>query len=158
VFKKILCFSDLRDESTASIIAAVQLARSCGGEIVLLNVRPEFMEKEEMVMLRTSAGDFLKEEADIAVAARKKLELLLASAGGDDLPHEIILRGGEPHHAILETAGELQCDLIVITSGSSGHLLSHLKGSTSERVIAGAQIPVLVFPADTHQRSDRQSD
>src|SRR5690606_16736611 len=108
--------SDLSEQSTPGIHRAAELAKLMGAELVLLNVRPEFMSKEEMVLLRIKYYDFLKQEKDTAVAAKKILEEELRRARGADLKHQTLLREGDPHHEILETAEELGCDLIVITT------------------------------------------
>jgi nucleotide-binding universal stress UspA family protein len=146
MFKKILCPSDLSERSLAAIAKGVELARLCGAEIVLLNVRPEFMKKEEMVMLRVSASEFLKEEADIAVAARKIMEAELVNAGGVDVLHQMLIREGDPHKEILEVAEQLHCDLIILTTTGRDHLLEHIKGSGSERIVSAAHVPILVLP------------
>jgi nucleotide-binding universal stress UspA family protein len=124
------------------------LARLCGAELVLLNVRSEFMDKKEMVMLRVSAHEFLKDERDIAVAARRIMEAELEKVGGTDIPHEFIVREGDPHKEILETAERLKCDLIILTTTGRDHLLEHVKGSDAERMVARSHVPILVLPID----------
>lgn len=146
MFKKILCPTDLSGRSLAAVAKGVELARLCTAELVLLNVRPEFMRKEEMVMLRVSAAEFLKDESDMAVAARKIMEAELATAGGEDLPHEILIREGDPHEEILEVAEQLHCDLIILTTTGRDHLLEHIKGSDAERMVAATHVPILVLP------------
>jgi len=146
MFKKILCPTDLSERSLAAVAKGVELARLCGAEMVLLNVHPEFMKKEEMVMLRVSASDFLKDEGDVAVASRKIMEIELEKAGGEDIPHEMLIREGEPHKEILEVAQQLHCDLIILTTTGRDHLLEHIKGSGAERIIATAHVPILVLP------------
>ena len=96
MFKKILCPTDLSERSLAAITKGVELARLCGAELVLLNVRPEFMEKKEMVMLRVSAPNSSEKESDIAAAARKIMEAELERMGGTDIPHEFVVREGNP--------------------------------------------------------------
>ena len=126
MFKKILCPTDLSERSFAAVAKGVELARLCGAELVLLNVRPEFMRKEEMVMLRVSAIQFLKDESDMAVAARKIMETELANAGGEDIPHEMLIREGDPHKEILEVAEQLHCDLIILTTTGRDQLLEYI--------------------------------
>jgi len=146
MFKKILCPIDLSERSLVAIAKGVELARLCGAEIVLLNVRPEFMRKEEMVMLRVSASDFLKDERNTAVAVRKVMETELAKAGGEDIPHEILIREGDPHKEILEVAEQLHCDLIILTTTGRDHLLERIKGSGAERIVSATNVPRLVLP------------
>lgn len=146
MFKKILVPSDLSEESLAAIQAAVTLARTLDSELLLLNVRPEFMRKEEMEMLRVSTQEFLKDEKEIAVAAKSKLEDLLKRAGGADLPHKILLREGDHRDEILATAMELNCGLIIITSRGRSRLMEHLHGSDPEQLVRDTRVPILVIP------------
>jgi nucleotide-binding universal stress UspA family protein len=148
MFKKILCPTDLSERSLAAVAKGVELARLCGAEIVLLNVRPEFMKKKEMVMLRVSASEFLKDEGDMAVAARKIMEAELVKAGGEDIAHEMLIREGDPHKEILEVAEQLHCDLIILTTTGRDHLLEHIKGSGAERIISVTHVPILVLPTN----------
>ena len=146
MFKKILVPTDLSEQSLVAIQAAVELARIHESEVFLLNVRPEFMRKEEMEMLRVSAQKFLKDEKEIAVAAKSTLEELLKRAGGTDLPHKILLREGDHRNEILAIAAEVNCDLIVITNKGRSRLVEHLHGSDSEQLVRDARTPILVIP------------
>jgi nucleotide-binding universal stress UspA family protein len=146
MFHKILVPSDLSEQSLPAVDRAVRLAQMCGAEIVLLNVRPEFMSKSEMVMLRISAYDFIKEESDTAVAVKQILEEELRRAGGSGLKHQTILREGDPHREILETAEELNCDLIVVTTTGRTGLLEHIRGSDAEQLVKSTHTPILVLP------------
>lgn len=146
MFKKILVPSDLSEQSMPGIYRAAELAKLMGAELVLLNVRPEFMSKEEMVLLRIKYYDFLKQEKDTAVAAKKILEEELRRAGGAGLKHQSLLREGDPHREILETAEELGCDLIVVTTTGRTGLLEHLRGSDAEQLVKDTHVPILVLP------------
>jgi nucleotide-binding universal stress UspA family protein len=146
MFKKILVPSDLREASLVAIRAGVALARNFGAELYLLNIRPEFMSKEEMEMLRVSARKFIEEEQEIAVNAKMVLSEMLRREGGTDIAHKIVLREGSPNEEILTTATELGCDLIIITTTGRTHLAEHLHGSDSERIVRDALIPILVIP------------
>jgi nucleotide-binding universal stress UspA family protein len=69
-----------------------------------------------------------------------------------NLPEDIgwnwsrVVRDGEPVHAILETAGEIGADLIVMTTDGPDGFLDGLRGTTSERVLSKAHCPVLSLP------------
>jgi len=146
MYKKILVPSDLREASLAAIHTAVDIARRSSAELYLLNVRPEFMSKEEMEMLRISVQTFVKEEKDIAVNAKAVLAEMLRRTGGDDVAHKILLREGDPKDEILATAQELGCDLIVITTTGRSRLGEHLHGSDAEQLVRQTRIPILVIP------------
>lgn len=146
MFARILCPTDLSEQSLVSIARGAELARMVKAELILLNVRPEFISKEEMVMLRVSAYDFQKKEADVAVAAKEIMEEELKRAGGEEIPHETILREGEPHKEILAVAEEMKCDLIVLTSTGRNHLIEYIKGSDAEQMLSKSHVPMLIYP------------
>lgn len=60
---------------------------------------------------------------------------------------EQIVREGEPHEVIVQTANSLPADLIVmITEGPNG-FLDALRGSTSQRVLRETRCPLVNLPA-----------
>lgn len=146
MFKKILVPSDLREASLVAFKEAIELANSFKSHLYLLNVRPEFMNKEEMEMLRVSARKFIKEEKDIAINAKAVLEEMFRRSGGQGVQHQILLREGNARDEILATAKELGCDLIVITTTGRSRLAEHLHGSDAEQLVRETQIPILVIP------------
>jgi nucleotide-binding universal stress UspA family protein len=56
-------------------------------------------------------------------------------------------RPGEPADTILQTAAELDADLIVMTTDGPDGFLDALRGTTSERVLRKARCPVANLPA-----------
>tara|TARA_B110000116_G_scaffold115358_1_gene100221 strand:- start:50 stop:271 length:222 start_codon:yes stop_codon:yes gene_type:complete len=54
MFNKILCATDLGKDDNPAITKAVQVAHQFNPSMFILNVHDEFMEKEEMEMLRVS--------------------------------------------------------------------------------------------------------
>jgi nucleotide-binding universal stress UspA family protein len=74
------------------------------------------------------------------------MEEELRRAGGGEIPYQIILREGEPHREILETAEELNCDLIVITTTGRNHLIEYIKGSDAEQMLSKSHVPMLILP------------
>lgn len=146
MFKKILCPTDLSEASLTSIAKGVELAQIFKAELILLNVRPEFMSKEEMVMSRVSVYGLQEHAKDVAVSAKEIMKEEVRRAGGAELEAEFLLREGEPHEEILEVAEELGCDLIVITTTGRNHLIEHIKGSDAEQILARTHVPMMIFP------------
>jgi len=82
---------------------------------------------------------------DMHERAKEELKNLAASEFGDSASVEIILKTGKPFVEIIETANEIDADLIIIaTHGHTGveHLLF---GSTAEKVVRKAPCPVLTL-------------
>jgi nucleotide-binding universal stress UspA family protein len=59
-------------------------------------------------------------------------------------PREYVLIEGDPASGIVRTAGEKQCDLIVMGSHGRSGIHRWLEGSVSEKVVRLAPCPVLV--------------
>jgi nucleotide-binding universal stress UspA family protein len=70
----------------------------------------------------------------------------LAAGTGAPIQTDALLVDGEPPYAILRAAEDDCSDLIVITVGKKGLLERALLGSTAERVIREAHVPVLAIP------------
>jgi nucleotide-binding universal stress UspA family protein len=62
------------------------------------------------------------------------------------LPWKRMARKGSPASVILEAAGELEADMIAMTTQGQVSLLDRVRGSTTERVLQGATCPVLAVP------------
>ena len=54
---------------------------------------------------------------------------------------------GQPVNKILEVAAQVSADLIIMTTAGPNGFLDALRGSTTERVLQGAQCPLLAIPA-----------
>jgi nucleotide-binding universal stress UspA family protein len=72
------------------------------------------------------------------------LEEFKESLEGCGMEIELISRSGRPDYVILNTQGELDCDLIVIGSRGLSVLENVVMGSVVTRVLEGANCPVLV--------------
>lgn len=147
MFNRILCPTDLSQASELSLGKGAELARLCRAELILLNVRPEFMSKEEMIMLRTSVQKFQEEGKEMALAAKDLMLKALRKSGDiSDLNYQMILREGEPDQEIIEVAESMKCDLIVVTTTGRNHLIEHIKGSDTEQMLSVSHVPMLIFP------------
>jgi nucleotide-binding universal stress UspA family protein len=99
-----------------------------------------FFGEEELALESVRAAQWAAEES-----ARGKLERMRQELGSR--AGEIALEAGRPDEVILRAAERLEADLIVSgTRGRSG--LAHvLLGSTAERVLRRANVPVVVIRA-----------
>ena len=80
----------------------------------------------------------------MAILAREYLERVAAGVREHDIPVQMVTVGGRPHYQIIQYAETNQVDLIVMcTRGQSG-LSRWLLGSVSDRVVRGANVPVLM--------------
>ena len=84
-------------------------------------------------------------DMDLHERAREELKNLAAAEIENQVDVEIMLKTGKPFVEIIETATEIDADLIIIaTHGHTGveHLLF---GSTAEKVVRKAPCPVLTL-------------
>jgi nucleotide-binding universal stress UspA family protein len=76
--------------------------------------------------------------------AREYLDRIAGGAQELGIPMQMVTVGGCPHYQIIQYAEANQVDLIVMcTRGQSG-LGRWLLGSVSDRVVRGANVPVLM--------------
>lgn len=131
MYKTILVPIDLAQAEPGQ--KALRIARQIGGSgarIHLLHVMPEI---PTFVSGELPKG-LLDENMEQAAAALKEL-------GGDGV--EAKVTHGHPSREILDYAGKIGADLIVIASHQPG-LQDYFLGSTAARVVRHAHCPVLV--------------
>ncbi len=72
------------------------------------------------------------------------LERAAAEFAGVDVPVSKVYRRGDPAGEIVKVSQEAKADLIVVGSRGLGRIGGLFLGSVSERVLHGAEVPVLV--------------
>ena len=122
MFNKILCATDLSKENDTAISKAVQVAHQFNSSIVILNVHDEFMEKEEMEMLRVSVESIQAEFEKTAILAKNEMKGIIHSLHAEDINVEFKIKKGKPNKIICEEAVNLDADLIVLGKSSKGKI------------------------------------
>ena len=90
---------------------------------------------------------FDRAEGEMRVWAQEYLEDLAASVKKRGIPVQVVTMKGYPHKAIVRFAEENQVDLIVISARGHSGLSRWLMGSVADRVLRGANVPVLLVRA-----------
>ena len=80
----------------------------------------------------------------MAVYAREYLERVAADVQERGFTAQIITIRGRPHWEIINYAETNQVDLIVMSTRGQSELSRWLMGSVSDRVVRGANVPVLM--------------
>ncbi len=115
----------------------------------------------EMILLRvliplpkpptTTEAALQRAAEEMAIFAREYLDRVAASVQEHGITVQMVTVGGRPHWQIINYAETNQVDLIVMcTRGQSG-LSRWLMGSVSDRVVRGANVPVLMVRAQKEE-------
>jgi nucleotide-binding universal stress UspA family protein len=138
--RNILVATDFSPDAERALAWARELARKAGARISLVHAVASAMVlgQEELALESVRAAQWAAEQA-----ARARLEALKAELGPQ--AGEIETAEGHPDAVILDCALRRKVDLIALgTRGRSG--LGHvLLGSTAERVVRRAHVPVAVL-------------
>ena len=146
MFNKILCATDLNKENDPAITKAVQVAHQFNSSIIILNVHDEFMEKEEMEMLRVNVESVQSEFEKTAILAKNEMKGIIHSLHAEDIKVEFILKKGKPNKIICDESEKLGSDFIIIGKSSSSNISNIILGSTAAYIVNHANVPVLVVP------------
>ena len=160
--KKILYATDLSETATHAYSYAVSLANMYNASISILHVLAGFSGQEFVVNMipavtwediknrhyAEAKSNLIGKKRD-NVAIREVLEAFSdqAKAEANDnntITDEVLIKKGAPADVIMDTAQELDCDLIVMGTHGQGAITEMLIGSTAKRVVGKSTIPVLV--------------
>jgi nucleotide-binding universal stress UspA family protein len=147
MFKHILMPTDGTEHSEKAIERGIELAKLCGAKVTGIHVVPDY----RMTMAEDSAFDPAL-PGKMAEEARARAESFLAFVKQTATKQGVscdteIATNSQPFDAIINTANERHCDLIVMTSRYRKGLVSLIMGSEASRVLHRASIPLLVFRA-----------
>lgn len=120
---KILVGIDGSDYSTWALMEAISIAKKFSGQVKVITVYKRGA-IEEATKIQRKAKQLLDEE---------KIDSSLSS-----------ILGSNPSRAIVETAENEKCDLIVVGSRGLGRAAAFLLGSVSRQVVTKACCDVLV--------------
>lgn len=142
-FRRILYATDLSEASPAGLHYSAELARVLGAHLTMLHV------------LDLHGALMLDSEADVHARLMGQLHKAVGKEHVDDLYVTTEVVKGIPYREILKFSEKINADLIVINLQSKGLLDRALLGSTAERVIRSAGIPVLSIPGATSMGSSQ---
>jgi len=142
MINKILVPIDFSDYSKKALQYTVRFAKHFNSEISLLYVIEPIIYPADLSMGQMVIPN---SDVDYGEKAEEELKVLAKSEIGELLNYKILVKTGKPFMEIIDTAKEIDADLIIIsTHGHTGveHLLF---GSTSEKVVRKAPCPVLTM-------------
>lgn len=147
MFKHILMPTDGSDHSERAIERGIELAKLCGAKVTGIHVMPDY---PLMIAYEGSFDSITQEKAEeeARALAADFLAFVQKTAAAAGVPCDtVVATNAHPYDAIVNTANERGCDLIVMTSRYRKGLVSLIMGNESTRVLHRASIPVLTFRA-----------
>lgn len=143
MYKRILLPTDGSEASRRAIGAGVDFARETGAELVAMTATAPFRTiTADAEMLELTPQQY---EANSRQQAQRRLEEVASLARGAGVPcTEVQVVSDEAHEAIIATARERMCDLIIMASHGHKGLKGLLLGSETQKVLVHSAIPVLV--------------
>ena len=164
MFKHILMPTDGSEHSERAVERGIELAKLCGARVTGIHVMQDhrFIDAGDG-WIDAVAGETLEQEARAQAAAFISFVQRTADAAGVQC-ETVVATNNQPFDAIVDTANDRGCDLIVMTGRCRRGLVSTLMGSEATRVLHRSSIPVLTFraimsadhPDKAMQRRERQ--
>jgi nucleotide-binding universal stress UspA family protein len=142
--KKILYATDLSESSVAGMQYAIELARGTGARLTVAHV----IDHANFVLLSGTAAAYLEaSRIKLVESVKRRLNELIMRDKPPDVEIEPLLLEGKPYEQVLRISEGRAMDIIVLNLQSKKMLDRAFLGSTAERVVRLAHVPVLSVPA-----------
>jgi nucleotide-binding universal stress UspA family protein len=148
MFKHILMPTDGSEHSEKAILRGIELAKLCGAKVTGIHVMPDYRMLVASADMESPAGVDENMDEQARSQAERFLAFVQRSADAAGVPCDtVIAQRQHPYDAIVDTANQRGCDLIVMTARHRKGLVSLIMGNEASRVLHRASIPVLTFRA-----------
>jgi nucleotide-binding universal stress UspA family protein len=142
-FSRILYATDFSESSSALEVLSAKLAKAFDASLTVMNV----IEYHDFILW---AGTLVQlkdsDRTTIVDDTRKRLDELVKPWKTEGLKIETVVTEGKPYQKILEYADTHDVDLIVLNLQGKSMIERAALGSTAERVVRLANVPVLSVP------------
>jgi nucleotide-binding universal stress UspA family protein len=144
MYKQILLPTDGSELSERAVLAGVSFAKEVGASVVGVTALPDFRTfTADAELLEATEDEYLASSEE---RGSKILSTVTNAANAAGVPcATLLLRSDQPYEAIIRTARERQCDLIVMASHGRHGVAGMLLGSETQKVLVHSSIPVLVY-------------
>jgi len=143
--RHVLYATDLSDNADVGMKFSIELARGTGARLTVLHV----LKALETIYWGSEGGFIAPELETLREDALCRLRLSIPDKGCDGVDISTMMTEGNPDYEILRVADEDKADLIVLNLQGKTVIERALLGSTAERVIRSAHIPVLSIPLNS---------
>lgn len=140
--KKILVPIDFSDYSKGALKYAVNFSKSFNAEMTLIYVVEPVIYPPDFSMGQIAIPSVNTEWDE---RAKHELDKLAREEIPSGVTVKTLIKTGKPFIEIIETAGELDIDLIIISTHGRTGVEHILFGSTAEKVVRKAPCPVLTL-------------
>lgn len=144
MFKHLLVSTDGSSHSESAIRQAVALAKENGATVTGLHViQPFSVFAYDVQMIESADATYMAQAKE---RAKRYLGAIDKAAKELNVPcMTLSVTDERPYDAIIRTAKEQGCDLIVMSSHGRSGMKAVLLGSETQKVLAHSMLPVLVF-------------
>jgi len=146
MFKSILVPTDGSAVAALAIGPAIEFAKSQRARIIALSVA------EPPPALTVPGAEFALPDPDadgddaLLAKARANLSALVAAAREAEVPcTAVVMVAPRPHEAIVQTAQDQHCDLIIMATHGRRGIQRLVMGGQTEKVLLNSSVPVLVY-------------
>ena len=143
MFKHILIPTDGSELSESAVLRGMRLAREAKARVTALNAMPEYQVLAYDAGMMGNTRELF--ETQTRAHADTVLERAQRIADQEGVLCDLIaVANDHPYEAIIQTARERGCDLILMASHGRRGLKGLLLGSETHKVLTHSKIPVLV--------------
>jgi nucleotide-binding universal stress UspA family protein len=139
--RSVVCGVDFSKASAKALRAAAAIARRSRGRLLVL-----FVEDPILAAAARAAGDRRASTASTTAALGRFIARSLGRTASSTRPQTEVAVGN-PGDEILKAVKRRRADLVVLGTRGSGSATRLLLGSTAERVLRRANVPVLAVPS-----------
>ena len=151
--RRIVYATDLTEGSEAGLRFSIRLAHGLDAQLTVVHV----IELIHSAFTGFETGAYAPEVAsEIRAEIEERFNKSIALVSDGSVPITTVLADGLPYEAINNVAAEQKADLIVLNLQGRGRLERALLGTTAERVIRTATVPVLSLPLAATYKSHWQ--
>jgi nucleotide-binding universal stress UspA family protein len=140
--KRVLYATDLDEASQSGLKYAIELARAAGAQLTVTHVVDHLDRMLGPALVARLQG----ERAKLVQELKERVINLVAEEKNPSVAIDTLVVEGKPFEKLLEIASDRQVDIIVINLQSKTMLERAFLGSTAERVVRLAPVPVFSIP------------
>ena len=146
MYKRILVATDGSSLSKKAVASAIELASTCGAEMLALKVVPRYPQAYFEGSIPLSAEEISRIESQWTEAAKQALDAVQKSAKSKGVTTKVVtVKSDVVSDAIIAAAKKHKADLIVMASHGRKGIKRLLLGSETQQVLTHSHIPVLVL-------------